>query len=237
MSVEILKDREQNERAREALRMLGLSMTSPAIARALRRLGLMRGINIGDRLKSWDVLRTLQLMEEHVPMDSPVLDIGAYCSEVPCILHKRGYTDVSAIDLNPAIASMPFSDAIRYSVANFMETPFEDASFAAVTATSVIEHGLDSGRLLGELRRILRPGGLFIASVDYWPEKLDTSGKQAFGMDWLIFSRDDLMGFMKEAEGYGFSPLGPMDFEAGEPTVRWQGESYTFAWFAIRKEA
>ena len=237
MSVEVLKNKEHNNQARETLRSRGLDMTSPGTARVLRKLGLIKGMTIGDRLKSWDVLRTVDFINGNVPRQEPVLDIGAYASEVPCILHRNHYTDISAIDLNPGIREMPYSGEIKYSVANFMETPFDDSSFAAVTATSVIEHGFRSKALLGELSRILRPGGVFIASVDYWPEKIDTSGKDAFGMDWMIFSREDLAGFIQEAGEFGFSPFGEMNFEAGEPVINWLGESYTFAWFVIQKAA
>jgi len=237
MSVEVLKNRKQNDDAREILRSRGLDMTSPRIARVLRKLGLLKGMTIGDRLKSWDVLRTIDFINGNVTGEAPVLDIGAYASEVPCILHRNHYTDISAIDLNPGIRGMPYSGDIKYSVANFMETPFDDSSFAAVTATSVIEHGFRSKALLGELSRILRPGGFFIASVDYWPDKIDTNGTDAFGMEWMIFSREDLAGFIKEAGEFGFSPFGEMDFEAGEPVINWQGESYTFAWFVIQKPA
>lgn len=235
MSVEVLKNKRQNAEARESLRLRGLDMTSSRVERILRKLGLLKGMTIGDRLKSWDVLRTIDFINANVPRQEPVLDIGAYSSEVPCILHKNHYTAVSAIDLNPGIREMPYSEAIKYSVANFMETPFDDSSFVAVTATSVIEHGFSSNKLLGELSRILRPGGFFIASVDYWPDKIDTSGKDAFGMEWMIFSREDLAGFIQEAGEFGFSPFGEMNYEAGEPVINWQGESYTFAWFVIQK--
>lgn len=43
---------------------------------------------------------------------------------------------------------MPHADAIHYEVADFMQTPFDDESFGAVTAISVNEHGLNSRRLL-----------------------------------------------------------------------------------------
>jgi SAM-dependent methyltransferase len=43
--------------------------------------------------------------------------------------------------------------------------PFEDASFDVVVAGELLEHLRDPGRLVGEVLRVLRPGGTFVASV------------------------------------------------------------------------
>jgi SAM-dependent methyltransferase len=43
--------------------------------------------------------------------------------------------------------------------------PFEDASFDVVVAGELLEHLRDPRRLVGEARRVLRPGGTFVASV------------------------------------------------------------------------
>ena len=43
--------------------------------------------------------------------------------------------------------------------------PFEDASFDVVVAGELLEHLRDPRRLVEEARRVLRPGGTFVASV------------------------------------------------------------------------
>jgi SAM-dependent methyltransferase len=43
--------------------------------------------------------------------------------------------------------------------------PFEDASFDVVVAGELLEHLRDPRRLVAEARRVLRPGGVFVASV------------------------------------------------------------------------
>jgi SAM-dependent methyltransferase len=43
--------------------------------------------------------------------------------------------------------------------------PFDDASFDVVVAGELLEHLRDPRRLVGEGRRVLRPGGTFVASV------------------------------------------------------------------------
>jgi SAM-dependent methyltransferase len=43
--------------------------------------------------------------------------------------------------------------------------PFEDGDFDVVTAGELLEHVRDPERLVGEIERVLRPGGTFVGSV------------------------------------------------------------------------
>jgi len=181
------------------------------------------------------VLKTAEFIEAQVPKDAPVLDIGAFGSELPPLLHRAGYEQVSAIDLNPAITAMPFADAIDYRVGNFLHAPYPDASFAAISATSVIEHGFDGPALARELQRLLRPGGYFIASFDYWADKVSTAGIRMFDMSWTIFSREDVVQFLRQFAERGLVPCGPLQFEAQSPAIFHAKRSYTFAWLALRR--
>ncbi|MFA6147229.1 MAG: class I SAM-dependent methyltransferase [bacterium] len=237
MTVEVLKNRTEILEARTKMRRMGIDCATSPLVSALRRIGLMHGIVLGDREKSWDVLKTVDFIRSRLPKDAPVLDIGTYASEVPCSLLQAGYTDLTGIDLNPDLRSMPHADRIRYVIGNFLKSPFDDGAFRAVTAVSVIEHGFDGGKLLAEMARLIRPGGYFLASIDYWPEKVDTNGIRAFGMDWRIFSEANLRDFLLDARRFGFSPSGEMDFAAMDRTVSWMGKRYTFAWIALRKDS
>jgi SAM-dependent methyltransferase len=196
---------------------------------------LLGGVTVGDAIKSWDVINTANFIRDRLPRETPVLDVGAYASEILSVLHRMKYSNLAGVDLNPRIKEMPFANRIRYEVADFMATPFPDGSFGAITAISVIEHGFQSERLLREISRLLRPGGCFIASFDYWPEKVDTTGIDIFGMDWKIFSKEEVVAFIEEARAYELSPCGVIDLEGGEKVIHWGGKDYTFAWFALRK--
>ncbi len=49
--------------------------------------------------------------------------------------------------------------------------PFSDASFDVVIAAEILEHVRDDARMLGELTRVVRPGGVVAISVPRtWPE-------------------------------------------------------------------
>jgi len=237
MTLAVLSTNTQVEAARCALDRRGLSCVTPEWKALLQRYHLLPGFSIGDRVKSWDVLKTVEFIESHAGKDAPILDIGAYASELPLILHRLGYRRVAAVDLNPGIVKMPFAGAIDYRVGDFLRAPFPDWSFAAVTAISVIEHGFNGEALAAEVARLLRPGGFFIASFDYWPEKISTDGQDIFGMSWNIFSKPEVEQFIALAKSKGLVPYGPMDFSAGGKPISCFGRDYTFAWLAIKKTA
>lgn len=233
--LEVLQSREQFEQARRQLRSQQRSAIEPAFIRLLRRWHLVPGLSVGEQNKSWDVMRTLELIDQRLPKDAAILDLGAYCSEVPVALAMAGYSNVHGIDLDPGIARMPAADKVRYTVGDFKKTNFADGSFDAITAISVIEHGYEPHALFAEIGRLLRPGGLFIASFDYWPQKIDTGAATFFGLSWLIFSEGDFQAMLQTAAVHGLSPLGEINAAASACPVRCAGFDYTFAWTALRK--
>jgi SAM-dependent methyltransferase len=231
----VLKFKSEIRSARDEMCRSGISCLTPWVRRQLHGLGVGSGVLVGDAIKSWDVLKTATFIRNRLPPETPVLDVGAYASEILPVLHRMKYSNLTGVDLNPRIKEMPFADHIRYEKADFMATLFSDMSFGAITAISVIEHGFRSKRLLREVSRLLRPEGYFIASFDYWPEKVDTTGMDIFGMDWRIFSNAEVLAFIEEARAYGLSSCGEIDLEAGEKVIHWGGKDYTFAWLALRK--
>lgn len=235
MSMKVLQDMRQVVCARRELMRRGVSSRASYWRRLLRRARIPIGIAIGDELKSWDVLSTLEFLDERLGMDAPILDIGSYASEIIVSLHKAGYTGLTGVDLDPGVRNMPFQDSIRYVVADFMHTPFNDASFEAVISISVIEHGYDADALLREIARLLKPGGYFVASFDYWPDKIDTNGHRMFGLDWMIFSDQDVADLIGRARRHGFTPVGELARKVSSAPIHFAAKNYTFAWLALVK--
>lgn len=236
MSIQILKKNNEIANARAELQRRDWSLVENRLIRTLRTRKWLPGINVGDYVKSWDILNTALFAQKNVHSDGSILDMGAYCSEILPVLHKMGYQSLVGVDLNPDIQQMPFADKIRYEMADFMATPFDDQSFQMITAISVIEHGFDSARLLKELARLLKPGGYFVASFDYWPNKVDTTDQRIFDMSWTIFSKEEIEQFIRSAATYGFYPTGECNWEPGEQTMHFYGKRYTFGWLALRKD-
>ena len=235
MTALVLRTRAQIIEARANLVSRDLAWRTNYLAKWLRRMRLLSRQEIGDALKSWDVLHTADFAVKYVKKNEPVLDIGAFASEIPIILHRLGFTNLSGVDLNPAVRRMPYADKIRYSVSDFLKTPFASGSFSLITAISVIEHGFRPRELLEEMSRLLKPGGFFVASFDYWPEKISTEGIQMFGMDWRIFSKSEVEELIRTARSYGLTPHGAIDLDADQKPIRFFDRSYTFAWLALQK--
>jgi SAM-dependent methyltransferase len=237
VSVAVLQSKAEVERARARLvergvSCLGIEFGSRTLWERLRRVPAAR---VGDGVKSWDVLKTLEFVERTHPRSARILDLGAYSSEILCTLHRAGFDALTGVDLNPGVREMPFAGQIRWEVGNFLHTPFGDGAFDVISSISVIEHGFDAPALLREMSRLLAPGGSFVASFDYWPDKLDTSDTRFFGLDWRIFSRQEVQAFVEEARAFGFTPVGPVALDAKERTVSCAGRDYTFAWMALRR--
>ena len=93
-----------------------------------------------------------------------LLDVG--CGEMPfrnCLPADVAYT---GIDVPQAAAfAMRGSDAVIPF--DGRSIPFPDASFDTVLCTEVLEHAASPRQLVGEIERVLKPGGTLIATVPF----------------------------------------------------------------------
>jgi hypothetical protein len=56
-------------------------------------------------------------------------------------------------------------------------------------------------------------------------------------MDWTIFSKEEVLSFVREAATWKMKAVGALNLETTNNIVDWGGKSYTFAWLAIQKSA
>jgi SAM-dependent methyltransferase len=232
-----LSSMQENIEIRSKMQKQGTSFISNKnnlFEKVLNRLFSNR-VSVGELNKSWDVFEASEIIKERFSTSDSILDMGAYGSEALLTLRALGFKKLTGIDLNPQVVFMPFSDEIDYHVGDFYATKYPNSSFSAITSISAIEHGCDVKKLLNEVKRLLKPGGIFIASTDYWPTKIDTSNIKMFNLDWVIFSKSELEELIEYAKSIQLMPLGECNFTANENPIECAGKKYTFAILAFVK--
>jgi SAM-dependent methyltransferase len=65
-----------------------------------------------------------------------------------------------------AATGNPAAEQFAFRQVDAQEIPFPDASFDAVVANHMLYHVPDRSRAIGEIRRVLKPGGVFFAATN-----------------------------------------------------------------------
>ncbi len=119
----------------------------------------------------WFVARraaAAQFLRDHAPRERPlrVLDAGCGTGGLLDLLSRSPDFQVTGLDLSPDSLRFTRERGHRRLVgADLTLLPFRTASFDVVTALDVIEHVPDDARAVEEIARVLRPGGILVASV------------------------------------------------------------------------
>jgi SAM-dependent methyltransferase len=99
-----------------------------------------------------------------------LLDVGTGTGSVAIAAARAGWA-VDAFDAEQSMidfaARRPDAAGIRFITAKLPDLPYPDAAFDAIAANFAINHVDHPRASLAELRRVLRPGGRFAATV--WP--------------------------------------------------------------------
>jgi SAM-dependent methyltransferase len=123
-----------------------------------------------------------------------ILDAGCGSGPLSAALRDRGAV-VTGIDASAgmlALARRRLGDDVPLHVVDLSDRlPFGDGAFDDVVASLVLHYLEDWGPTLAELRRVLRPGGRLIASVDHpvvaytiSDPRPDYFATTSYGCDW-----------------------------------------------------
>lgn len=148
-----------------------------------------------------------------------VLDLG--CGEGRHVISAYIEQDITSVGVDLCVDDLKtthekFQDfnepdnshkAFGLSAANALALPFADNTFDKIICSEVLEHIPDYAGALKEVERILKPGGLFCASVPRtWPEKICWAFSDAYhqveGGHLRIFEANKLKA---QIEALGFS--------------------------------
>ena len=96
----------------------------------------------------------------HIKPEFHILDVGAGAGIVEHMRFKGRVAQVCGIDLDQRVRKNPHLD--RGSVADASAIPYEDNSFNLVLPDNVMEHLVCPYRVFSEIKRVLKPGGVFL---------------------------------------------------------------------------
>jgi SAM-dependent methyltransferase len=132
--------------------------------------------------------------------------------------------DLHIVTLAPEPMSFP-ERGVSYAYADLRELPFPDESFDAILSISTLEHvGMDNSRYgaapsrqedpkdalqaaLSELKRVLAPDGMFLATIPYG-QREDHGWFRQFGHDDVEELVDALDARLHRLAVYSYSPRG-----------------------------
>jgi SAM-dependent methyltransferase len=155
---------------------------------------------------------------EHKPLDRQLLDrfaasvreVGPACDmgcgpgHVARYLHEHG-VQVCGVDLSPAMVERArrLTPSVEFCHGDMMALDAQDGAWAGVAAFySIIHiHREDMARALGELRRVLRPGGLLLLAFHIGDDTkhLDEWWGHQVCVDFFFFRSAEMAAFLGEA--------------------------------------
>jgi SAM-dependent methyltransferase len=148
-----------------------------AVARRQSSHRFLGGATQGCYVRMVHLLAAVCRAQQRKPGTVRVLDWGAGKGHISYLLRKAGF-DVTSCDLESSTDDSAFNqqtpiiDEQSIPVIPLQDDcalPFADASFDLVVSFGVLEHVRDDRCSLKEIRRVLKPGGLFFfAFLPYW---------------------------------------------------------------------
>ena len=199
--------------------------------------------------KNWDLAQIAEILES-LDRRAKILDLGCGGSQVLKFCHQMGFRDILGLDIRISPTDrfhqlhsigrnlkrghlrMPY----RLLERDLMKTRLSGNRFDFIVCLSVIEHGVDPDLFFSESARLLKEGGLMYLSTDYSERKISTDGIRMFGLEWNIFSRDEIRGLMYKAKEYGLEPVGGMKIPRQKNGIcEVDGKSYTFLSVVFKK--
>lgn len=113
----------------------------------------------------WDALRFRDFVLRHCRPSDFLLDLGAGRGHLACFDYRGGVRRVAGVDPDAAVLENPQLHEARLLPLPSGVIPYDDATFDLVVAANVLEHVEDPHACFSEVRRVLKPGGAFVAKT------------------------------------------------------------------------
>ncbi|MCE9619799.1 MAG: class I SAM-dependent methyltransferase [Planctomycetes bacterium] len=115
--------------------------------------------------RNWDDNIFRERILKHIKPGCRVLDYGAGRGKLAQMNFRGMAGFVAGIDVDKAVFENPYLDEAKLLDLSTNRIPFDDNSFDLVFADNVMEHVPDPALSFREIRRVLKPGGVFLAKT------------------------------------------------------------------------
>ena len=134
-----------------------------------------------------------------LPRGSSILDVASGTGSITRLLQSRGYHVVS-LDQSAEMTQSAHATGVTLILATAEHLPIADATFDAVTFGYLLRYVDDVAACIGELTRIVRPGGV-VAMVEF------SQPRQPWLVPWVFYTRV-LLPAAGRLIGSGWSEVG-----------------------------
>ncbi len=134
----------------------------------------------------------------------PACDLGCGPGQVARYLHQQGVL-ACGVDLSPAMVEQArqLTPGVEFHQGNMLALDVPDESWGGIAAFYSLIHipRTDLPRALGELRRVLRPGGTLLMAFHIGDETihLDEWWDRRVCVDFHFFRTDEMADFLRDA--------------------------------------
>lgn len=184
--------------------------------------------------KDWDLANIIP----HIN-DGNFLDMGSTDSYIlKNIFLKRIQGELHGIDFcEPDIRI----SGVLYHVGDLMDTHLPADHFQNITCLSVLEHQVDFTKIAREASRLLKMGGRFFVTFDYWNPKI-TNTKRLYNLAWQPLDKQMVCDFVAACQQYGLKLVQGIDWNTRDAVIKQgyyspqENVAYTFGMVVFQRE-
>lgn len=109
----------------------------------------------------------IDVVNQYIPRGTQLLEFGCGTGNLAHLICKNGYS-VLGVDISERFiehAQQKYVEQnghLRYQVVGFGKLPFSDKSFDCIYTCAVLEHCYEVDKIITDLDRLLKPGGIMI---------------------------------------------------------------------------
>ena len=144
-----------------------------------------------------EILYYIEQLRLETGSNARILDLGCGSGGNTRYLKSAGFKQVVSVDYN-SLAAEYLADVHRL--------PFNDSVFDMILSTATLEHFYNPFIAFSEISRVLKPGGMFIASASFW-ERWHSHSYFHYTPDGLLVLCRSVNLTIKDIwSGWGFIP-------------------------------